>query len=86
MKAQEVTDIIRAIGKKIEEEKDFLTELDNVIGDGDHGINMARGFQTVLTKLDYGSCINRRRGIRSAVRNRIYESRRPDGRKDRYVS
>ena len=33
MKAQEVTDIIRAIGKKIEEEKDFLTELDNVIGD-----------------------------------------------------
>lgn len=52
MKAQEVTDIIRAIGKKIEEEKDFLTELDNVIGDGDHGINMARGFQTVLTKLD----------------------------------
>lgn len=38
--------------QKIEEEKDFLTELDNVIGDGDHGINMARGFQTVLTKLD----------------------------------
>ena len=40
------------LSQKIEEEKDFLTELDNVIGDGDHGINMARGFQTVLTKLD----------------------------------
>lgn len=36
---------------KIEEEKDYLTELDNVIGDGDHGINMARGFKAVEEKL-----------------------------------
>lgn len=28
----------------MENQKEFLTELDNVIGDGDHGINMARGF------------------------------------------
>lgn len=27
----------------------FLTELDNVIGDGDHGINLARGFDAVKT-------------------------------------
>ena len=32
----------------------YLTELDNVIGDGDHGINMNRGFQAVAARLqDY---------------------------------
>lgn len=39
-----VLQIVRKIGERIMEQKDFLTELDNVIGDGDHGINMARGF------------------------------------------
>jgi len=29
-----------------------LTALDQAIGDGDHGINMKRGFQAVLSKLD----------------------------------
>lgn len=51
MDSSKVLEIIQAIGNKIEEEKDYLTELDNVIGDGDHGINMARGFQMVETKL-----------------------------------
>jgi len=31
--------------------KDYLTELDSAIGDGDHGVNMARGFQAVKAKL-----------------------------------
>lgn len=44
-------EIIAAIAKKIEAEKDFLTELDNEIGDGDHGINLARGFKSVEDKL-----------------------------------
>ena len=43
--------IIQAIGKKIESEKDYLTELDNEIADGDHGINLSRGFQAVEEKL-----------------------------------
>lgn len=51
MDSKKVLDTILAIGKRIEEEKDFLTELDNVIGDGDHGINMARGFHMVAEKL-----------------------------------
>lgn len=51
MDNRKVIEIIHEIGKKIETEKDYLTELDNVIGDGDHGINMARGFQMVETKL-----------------------------------
>ena len=37
--------------KKIEAEKEYLTELDNEIGDGDHGINLARGFEAVEKKL-----------------------------------
>lgn len=43
--------IIEGMAKKIEAEKDYLTQLDNEIGDGDHGINLARGFQAVEKKL-----------------------------------
>lgn len=52
MDNKKVIEVLRAIGKAINEQKEFLTELDNVIGDGDHGINMARGFQEVEKKLD----------------------------------
>src|ERR1700757_1705202 len=34
----------------IAENKDYLTQLDAAIGDADHGANMDRGFQSVLTK------------------------------------
>ena len=43
--------IIEGMAKKIETEKEYLTELDNEIGDGDHGINLARGFEAVEKKL-----------------------------------
>ena len=49
--------LIEILGKTadvIEENKLYLTELDTEIGDGDHGINMARGFASVKEKLsDY---------------------------------
>ena len=35
----------------LEENKDYLTQLDSLIGDADHGINMNRGFKKVLEKL-----------------------------------
>ena len=35
----------------LDEKKTYLTELDSAIGDGDHGVNMARGFQAVKAKL-----------------------------------
>lgn len=35
----------------LEEKKAYLTELDSPIGDADHGINMARGFNKVVEKL-----------------------------------
>ena len=42
-----VIEIIKKIIADVDEQKLFLTELDNVIGDGDHGINLARGFDAV---------------------------------------
>lgn len=42
---------IVAIKESIDCNKDFLTELDREIGDSDHGINMARGFEAVVNKL-----------------------------------
>lgn len=52
MNTEKLIATIRKAGAKIEAEKDFLTELDNVIADGDHGINLARGFGEVDKKLD----------------------------------
>ena len=48
---KKMVEIISAIADRIEKEKDFLTQLDNEIGDGDHGINLARGFKSVMEKL-----------------------------------
>ncbi|NBD34431.1 MAG: dihydroxyacetone kinase subunit L [Chloroflexi bacterium] len=42
---------IEAFSAAIAENKVYLTDLDSAIGDGDHGVNMDRGFQAVLTKL-----------------------------------
>lgn len=46
-----VYDCLKAIAEKIIENKDFLTDLDREIGDADHGVNMARGFQSVIEKV-----------------------------------
>ena len=51
MNTQKLAEVIAAIAKTIEENKEFLTQLDNEIGDGDHGINLARGFAAVEQKL-----------------------------------
>lgn len=49
--SKKVLEIIHAISLKMESEKEYLTELDQPIGDSDHGINMARGFGAVEAKL-----------------------------------
>ncbi|MGM0877502.1 MAG: dihydroxyacetone kinase subunit DhaL [Bacillota bacterium] len=41
-----------ATADAIEQNKDELTDLDREIGDGDHGINMSRGFQGVKKELE----------------------------------
>ena len=50
--AAKIYECIEVIGNKIIENKDFLTDLDRLIGDADHGINMARGYTEVLKTLD----------------------------------
>lgn len=51
MNSLKLIEILDKIGDKIIEQRDFLTELDRPIGDNDHGINMAKGFQAVKEKL-----------------------------------
>ena len=43
---------VRAFATTIAENKEYLTDLDSAIGDADHGINMNRGMQAVLAKID----------------------------------
>ncbi len=45
---------IMTFNDKIQENKEYLTELDQAIGDGDHGLNMARGFQETVKKITEG--------------------------------
>lgn len=51
MDSQKVIEILHGIAAKMEEQKDYLTTLDQPIGDSDHGINLARGFAAVDQKL-----------------------------------
>ncbi len=46
-----VYECIAKINDTIQENKDFLTDLDREIGDADHGVNMARGFNAVTEKV-----------------------------------
>jgi dihydroxyacetone kinase-like protein len=45
-------DVVRTIIDEIEKNKAWLSEIDGAVGDGDHGINMAKGFSMVKQKLD----------------------------------
>jgi len=51
IKTEEMLKVIRNIADVIKENRDYLTMLDSEIGDGDHGINMNRGFLAVQHKL-----------------------------------
>lgn len=48
---EKTKEIIAKIADVIIENKKYLTELDSAIGDGDHGINMTKGFKKVKEKL-----------------------------------
>lgn len=43
---------ITLFNQKVQEEKDYLSELDGPIGDGDHGANLARGMTAALEALN----------------------------------
>jgi dihydroxyacetone kinase-like protein len=44
--------LVQTFAATIAENKTYLTELDSSIGDADHGINMDRGMQAVLGKIN----------------------------------
>lgn len=48
---EQVVAWLKACAEVFAEQRDFLTGLDTDIGDGDHGINMQRGFAKVAEKL-----------------------------------
>lgn len=46
-----IYEVMAAVGEVVIQNKQMLTDLDAAIGDGDHGINMARGFEAVHSKM-----------------------------------
>lgn len=44
-------DLVLSLVDVIEGNKAYLSEVDGAIGDGDHGVNMAKGFQLIKTRL-----------------------------------
>ena len=46
----ELLHLLEKIADRIEENKEYLTELDLAIGDADHGLNMDRGFKAVKAR------------------------------------
>lgn len=49
---QEAKEMFIYLSKGIVENKDLLTQADKAIGDGDHGVGMARGFEAVRQELE----------------------------------
>lgn len=48
---QHILEWLQSLAVVLEQNKDYLTQLDAAIGDADHGINMQRGFQKVISQL-----------------------------------
>ncbi|MDJ0735533.1 MAG: dihydroxyacetone kinase subunit DhaL [Nostocaceae cyanobacterium] len=51
MTKEQILQWLQEFAAQIEQNKDYLTELDAAIGDADHGINMDRGFKKAIAQL-----------------------------------
>jgi dihydroxyacetone kinase phosphoprotein-dependent L subunit len=52
----DIIDMIRHVGGRVIENRDYLSKLDTEIGDGDHGVGLAAGFTSFIGKLgEFGS-------------------------------
>lgn len=47
---------LRLAAARVAAAREHLTDLDAAIGDGDHGINLDRGFRELVHRLDTGAC------------------------------
>ena len=45
-------DLIDTVARRVNDHAEERTRLDQAIGDGDHGLNMKRGFEAVLAEVD----------------------------------
>lgn len=52
MEAQKIRSLIEEVARTVIQHAEELTELDQAIGDGDHGVNMKRGSEAVLAGLE----------------------------------
>ncbi|QQK77939.1 dihydroxyacetone kinase subunit L [Salicibibacter cibarius] len=52
MNNEQAAQWMRQTAEKLVEHKDELSKLDQFVGDGDHGVNMERGFRAVVENLD----------------------------------
>jgi len=52
LKANDIIAYLKDVVDVIEEKKNYLSELDRKLGDGDHGVTMSIGFTAVNKKLD----------------------------------
>lgn len=51
MTTEDTLQWLQQVARVLQENRDYLTQLDAAIGDADHGINMDRGFQAVIENL-----------------------------------
>ncbi len=51
VKKEKIEEIILKISDEIIKNEEYLTDLDRKIGDGDHGVNMARGFAEIKNQV-----------------------------------
>ncbi len=51
VRSDEILKILDDVTSEISSNKDYLTELDSLGGDGDHGVNLERGFLKVRSQL-----------------------------------
>ncbi len=52
LQKQDVVQMMRAVSQKVVENERYLCVLDSEVGDGDHGVTVARGFKGVLESLE----------------------------------
>jgi dihydroxyacetone kinase-like protein len=52
LRAADVAGMARRLARAFEESRDRLNELDARIGDGDHGLSMARGFSALASRFE----------------------------------
>lgn len=62
---------LRLAARRIEADRQRLTDLDAAIGDGDHGINLDRGFRELARRLDAGDLDGRPPAVILAAAGRV---------------